>query len=459
MWKKEFFDSLENLGVPSHMLKRSSIGFNAIWKPIMELFQQRKIPEHGWDIFQIRQLLNFLSNLDSDKDPGSIRIGEREGRISTDILNELSGGFCHGIGRSGELTAAQPKAAGASLMQNLTNKIVLSLIKALGLPNVKSALTVPFGTGMSIGMAIRGALNYYKIDFHEKPIILMTQIDHKSPRKGIEYIGGILKIIPGRYGDNYYAKEGVFTNIEDIREIYQSNSNKISAIVSSTCFFAPRVPDNIKEIAKFAKENQIIHIINNAYGLQTPTLLKLIRQSIDAGRVDAIIQSTDKNFLTPVGGAVITSPYSNLIGAISKCYAGRASASPVVQLLVSLLSMGKQGYFSRIEIQKQNRKILEETLTNVAKECNEHIIECNNPVSCAMSLKNVKSEKIQDLGGVLYNLRVTGPRIINIHKDPFGSCTTEMKWPYVVMNAAIGVKKEHIVEAVNRLKRAIKQIE
>ncbi len=458
MWKKEFFNSLENLGVPSHMIKRSSIGFNAIWKPIMELFQQRKIPELGWSNFQIRQLLDILSNMDSDKDPGSIRIGEREGRISTDILNDISGGFCHGIGRSGELTAAQPKAAGASLMQNLTNKIVLSLIKSLGLPNVKAALTIPFGTGMSIGMAIRGALNYYKIDFHEKPIILMTQIDHKSPRKGIEYIGGIIEIIPGRYGENYYAKEGVFTNIEEIKEIFQTNSNKISAIVSSTCFFAPRVPDNIKEIAKFAKENQIIHIINNAYGLQTPTLLKIIRQSIDAGRVDAIIQSTDKNFLTPVGGAVITSPNPDLIDAISKCYAGRASASPVVQLLVSLLSMGKQGYLSKIEKQQQNRKILEEALSNVAKEFNEHIIECNNPVSCAMSLKNVNPDKIQDLGGILYNLRVTGPRFINIHEDPFGSCTNEMKWPYIVMNAAIGVKKEHINEAVVRLKRAIKQI-
>lgn len=459
MWNKDFFDSLENLGVPSHMIKRSSIGFKDIWKPIMELFQQRKIPEHGWSDFQIRQLLTILSNLDSDKDPGSIRIGEREGRISSDILNEISGGFCHGIGRSGELTAAQPKAAGASLMQNLTNKVVLSLIKALGLPNVKAALTVPFGTGMGIGMAIRGALNYYKIDFHEKPIVLMTQIDHKSPRKGIEYIGGVLKIIPGRFGNNYYAKEGVFTNIEEIKKIYNSNSDKISAIISSTCFFAPRVPDNVKEIAKFAKENQIIHIINNAYGLQTPSLLKLIRQSIDAGRVDAIIQSTDKNFLTPVGGAVITSPNADLIETISKCYAGRASASPVVQLLVSLLSMGKQGYLSRIEKQQQNRKILQDALINVAKEFNEHIIECNNPVSCAMSLRNLKSEKIQDLGGILYNLRVTGPRFINIHKDPFGSCTTDMKWSYVVMNAAIGVKKEHIIEAVDRLKRAIKQIQ
>ncbi|QEE14339.1 O-phosphoseryl-tRNA(Sec) selenium transferase [Promethearchaeum syntrophicum] len=458
MWKKEFFDSLENLGVPSHMLKRSSIGFKEIWKPIMELFQQRKIPEHGWNDFQIRQLLDILSHLDSDKDPRSIRIGEREGRISSVILNEISGGFCHGIGRSGELTAAQPKAAGASLMQNLTNIIVLSLIKSLGLPNIKTALTIPFGTGMSIGMAMRGALNYHKIDIHEKPMVLMTQIDHKSPRKGIEYIGGILKIIPGRYGKNYYSNEGVFTNIEEIKEIYHLNSNKISAIISSTCFFAPRVPDNIKEIAKFAKKNEIIHIINNAYGLQTPALLKLIRQSIDAGRIDAIVQSTDKNFLTPVGGAVITSPNTDLIKEISKSYAGRASASPVVQLLVSLLSMGKQGYLSRIEFQKENRTFLEDSLLELANEFNEQIIECNNPVSCAMSLKNIKPEKIQDLGGILYNLRVTGPRIINIHKDPFGSCTTEMKWPYVVMNAAIGVEKKHIFEAVDRLKRAIKQV-
>jgi len=121
--------------------------------------------------------------------------------------------------------------------------------------------------------------------------------------------------------------------------------------------------------------------------------------------------------------------------------------------------MGKQGFLSRIEIQKKNRRFLEDSLTGIANELNEHIVECNNPVSCAMSLKNVNPEKIQGLGGILYNLRVTGPRFINIHKDPFGSCTIEMKWPYVVMNAAIGVKKEHIIEAVDRLKRAIKQMQ
>ncbi|MHA1721127.1 MAG: O-phosphoseryl-tRNA(Sec) selenium transferase [Promethearchaeota archaeon] len=459
MWKKDFFESLENLGVPSHMIKRSSIGFKEIWKPIIELFQQRKIPEKGWSVFQIRLLLETLSNLDSDKDPGSIRIGEREGRISSDLLRELSGGFCHGVGRSGELTAPQPKAAGASLMQNLTNKITLSLIKSLGLPNLKAVLTVPFGTGMGIGMAIRGALNYHKIDLHEKPLVLMTQIDHKSPKKGIEYIGGITEIIPGKFGKNYYAKEGVFTDIEDIKRIFKSNSNKFCAIVSSTCFFAPRVPDNIKEIAKFAKEKGIIHIINNAYGLQSPSLLKIIRQSIDAGRVDAIIQSTDKNFLTPVGGAIISSPNANLINAISQCYAGRASAAPVVQLLVSLLKMGKKGYLSKIEVQKQNRVILEESLKKVAEKINEHVIDCKNPVSCAMSLSNLNPKRIQDLGGILYNLRVTGPRIINIYKNTFGSCTNEIKWPYLVMNAAIGVKKIHIIEAINRLERAIKQID
>ena len=43
------------------------------------------------------------------------------------------------------------------------------------------------------------------------------------------------------------------------------------------------------------------------------------------GRVDAIVQSTDKNFMVPVGGAIVASGNSSLVGEVSKCYAGRAS--------------------------------------------------------------------------------------------------------------------------------------
>ncbi len=62
--------------------------------------------------------------------------------------------------------------------------------------------------------------------------------------------------------------------------------------------------------------------------MQCPDILKQIRQAIDAGRVDAIIQSTDKNFLTPVGGSVILTPSEEECDAISQVYAGRASLPP-----------------------------------------------------------------------------------------------------------------------------------
>jgi len=41
--------------------------------------------------------------------------------------------FGHGIGRSGEITAVQPKAAGSSVMMKLTNSLALDIIRISGL--------------------------------------------------------------------------------------------------------------------------------------------------------------------------------------------------------------------------------------------------------------------------------------------------------------------------------------
>lgn len=38
----------------------------------------------------------------------------------------------HGIGRSGDISAVQPKAAGSSLLNKLTNSVVLDIIKQAG---------------------------------------------------------------------------------------------------------------------------------------------------------------------------------------------------------------------------------------------------------------------------------------------------------------------------------------
>lgn len=57
-----------------------------------------------------------------------------------------------------------------------------------------------------------------------------------------------------------------------------------------------------------------------------------------------IVSSTDKNFMVPVGGSIIYGNDKKLIKSISELYPGRASAAPILDLFITLLSMGKDGY-------------------------------------------------------------------------------------------------------------------
>ncbi|MFW9865604.1 MAG: O-phosphoseryl-tRNA(Sec) selenium transferase [Candidatus Thorarchaeota archaeon] len=444
----EYFKSTP---VPQNMLDRGQLVLNNFLKPIKTLFEQRSVPIEPWNDDQIEFLLLTLSNMDTDKDNKAARVGEREARIASKLHLKTSAGFCHGVGRSGFLTAPQPKAPGGSLMYEISNYLARDTLRNFGLPNIKEAIVVPLCTGMSLSLTL-GALrpDFSEDNSNAKRTVIIPQIDHKSLLKSIRFMGLKTKIVQGKiFGD------AVKIPIEDI----ESNIDKdCYAIISITSFFPPREPDDIKNISKLAQEKDLIHIIINAYGVQSPEWMKLIRSAIDAGRVDAIIQSTDKNFLTPVGGALIASPIKENITKISQTYAGRASATPVVNFLISMLSLGISGYQKLIDEQQQNRILLEEKLSIVAEKLNERILEINNPVAVALTLENLKKEHLFAIGGALYNLRVTGPRVYNPKENPFGTCCENYPTPYIVMNAAIGSKKEDIVSAVERFEKAYNQI-
>jgi len=437
----------KNSSIPENMLNRGQLVLNTFLKPIKILFEQKSVPKEPWSDEQITFLLQILSNMDTDKDPQASRVGEREARIASKLHLNTSGGFCHGIGRSGFLTAPQPKAPGGSIMYEISNYLARNFLKNFGLPNIKEAIVVPLSTGMSLALCL-GALRFREEPNKNK--ILLPRIDHKSVLKAIDLMGFEPKIVNGKvYND------AVRVPIEDIKS---NLDDKCFAIISITSFFPPREHDDIKEISKFANENGLIHIIINAYGVQSPEWMKLIRSAIDSGRVDAIIQSTDKNFLTPVGGAIIASPAKDVITKISQAYAGRASATPIVNFLISMLSLGINGYKNLIDEQKRNRILLEEKLKDVANKINEKILDVFNPVAVALSLKNLKKEQLYALGGALYNLRVTGPRVYNPFEDNFGVCCDDYHTPYIVMNAAIGATKSDIIKAVERFVKAYNQI-
>ena len=60
--------------------------------------------------------------------------------------------------------------------------------------------------------------------------------------------------------------------------------------------------------------------------------------------MDAFVQSCDKNLLVPVGGAVVaTFTNKEFLNKVASTYAGRASAAPAIDLLITLLQMGKKG--------------------------------------------------------------------------------------------------------------------
>ena len=52
------------------------------------------------------------------------------------------------------------------------------------------------------------------------------------------------------------------------REIETRGPDSIVAVLSTTSCFAPRAADRLVEIARLCKEQDVAHVINNAYGVQ-----------------------------------------------------------------------------------------------------------------------------------------------------------------------------------------------
>ena len=66
------------------------------------------------------------------------------------------------------------------------------------------------------------------------------------------------------------------------------------------------------------------------------SLFQAIASASRHGRLDCFIQSTDKNFLVPVGGAIVATADGRhgpeLLAKVRSTYAGRASISPLLDL-------------------------------------------------------------------------------------------------------------------------------
>ncbi|AEF96814.1 O-phosphoseryl-tRNA(Sec) selenium transferase [Methanotorris igneus] len=426
--------------IPSNMEKRGELTLKDNLAIIEEIFNQRKIPKEGLDDDKIKLLLKILSLMDTDKDPKVIQIGEREARIASKIQNELVGGFCHGIGRSGNLIDAQPKAPGASIMYALTNKILESFLKNLGLK--VNAIATPVATGMSLALCLSAARKKYHSN-----VVIYPYASHKSPIKATSFIGMRMRLVETKlYGD---AVRVDVSDIEDaIKKEIKENNNP--CVLSTLTFFPPRESDDIVEISKICEEFSIPHIINGAYAIQNNFYIDKLKKAFKH-RVDAVVSSSDKNLFTPIGGGIIYSRDREFLREVSLCYPGRACATPVVNILVSLLSLGMNKYLDLMKKQKESKKLLDDLLNELAKKKEEKVLNVKNPISSCITTK----KDPVDVAAKLYNLRITGPRGIR-KNDKFGTCYLgEYPYDYIVVNSAIGVKNEDIMQVVEKLEKVL----
>jgi O-phospho-L-seryl-tRNASec:L-selenocysteinyl-tRNA synthase len=284
-------------------------------KQYRSLFVNRRLPDTGWSDIQIQHFIFFLSTLDTNnkvqvqsESGGSsgessrwCGVGEREGRVFSSLVSQRHYGLSHGMGRSGDITEPQPKAVGSSVLVKLTLLMVLDLVRRGSGLNPKTAaahgILLPLCTGMSISLVLS---SLREPDDTTKNIVLWSRIDQKSCFKAIQTAGLVCVVVPTmQEGDE------VVTDLDALQKAMEEYQGKILAVITTVSCFAPRVPDKVDKVAKLCQDANVYHIINSAYGLQCAVTSKLINRACVVGRVDAIICSTDKNFLVPVGTCLL----------------------------------------------------------------------------------------------------------------------------------------------------------
>ncbi|XP_006899332.1 PREDICTED: O-phosphoseryl-tRNA(Sec) selenium transferase [Elephantulus edwardii] len=428
---------------------------------IRQLLEKGKCPEDGWDESTLELFLHELAVMDSNNFLGNCGVGEREGRVVSTLVARRHYRFIHGIGRSGDIAAVQPKAAGSSLLNKITNSLVLDIIKLAGVNTVANCFVVPMATGMSLTLCFLTLR-------HKRPkakYILWPRIDQKSCFKSMITAGFEPVVI-----ENVLEGDELRTDLQAVEaKVQELGADQILCVHSTTSCFAPRVPDRLEELAVICANYGIPHIVNNAYGVQSSKCMHLIQQGARVGRIDAFVQSLDKNFMVPVGGAIIAGFNESFIQEISKMYPGRASASPSLDVLITLLSLGSNGYKKLLKERKEMFSYLSSELKKLSEAYNERLLHTpHNPISLAMTLETLDEHSykaVTQLGSMLFTRQVSGARVV-----PLGSVQTVSghtfrgfmshsdRYPCAYLNAAaaIGMKTQDVDLFIKRLGKCLK---
>lgn len=211
------------------------------------------------------------------------------------------------------------------------------------------------------------------------------------------------------------------------------------------------------------------HVINHAYGVQCSSLNKLVNRAMTIGRVDFLVASLDKNFMVPVGGAFVASQLPSNVELVSQLYPGRASASPTLDLFVTLLAMGKRDLTRLLAAREALVETLRNVLLELADRHGERLLATpSNPISMALSLERLDEAgvAVTFVGSMMFQRCISGTRVVpraavnTIGAHTFagwGAHVDDYPCAYLTAACAIGMTEEEVLEFVAKLGRVFVQ--
>ena len=441
-------------------------------KLLVSLLSSRRLPKTGWDDASIEAFIADASAMDSNNFLDNVGVGEREGRVFSPLVARRHWNLAHGIGRSGDVAAEQPKAAGSSLLSKLTNLLVADAMRVAGMEDMGPALVLPLATGMTLTLVLL-AMRQKRPKTARK--VVWCRLDQKTCVKAVVGAGLELVVVPPLLrGDELVTDVAAIERAIDASEC---GADDIVCVVTSTSCFAPRGCDDIAAVAKLCAARGVGHVVNHAYGVQARQLCDAVTRGWRRGRVDAVVQSTDKNFMVPVGGAIVTSGKgdTSVVDLVRKNYPGRASVAPSLDVLITLLSMGEDGWRRVLREREEAHAYMLDRLKRVAAEHGERVLETpGNPISIGVTLaglagteegaggdgdggakddRDAASTRASDVsffGSMLFSRAVSGTRVVAPGKtqvvggvtfEGFGASHDAYPTPYFTAAAALGTTK------------------
>jgi O-phospho-L-seryl-tRNASec:L-selenocysteinyl-tRNA synthase len=453
--------------LPEHYLKLATESFASIRSLFSQLLLNRKIPSTPWPKNAIHLFLNEISLLDCNNFVGNSGLGEREGRCLSSIVYDRHFGLIHGMGRSGDLLAEQPKAVGSTLIVKLAHYLLKDFLQNICniRVNRKDLVILPVATGMSLSLCFLALMRETS-----KRTVLFSRIDQKSCIKSMTSLG--LKVIVIEQTSWHETDIARFES--DIARF----KDDILCIFATTSCFAPRQPDNILKLGELAKERSIPLIINNAYGLQCKKIcsqLSHIQSNPEKYRFDAVVQSLDKNFMVPVGGAVL---FGRLASLVSDSYPGRASIGGILDLLVTFLETGLSGFRTIFDDREKLFVQTKQKIWDFCKDYNTQLVGQNtdkklllldtplNRISFSLALEDFDAPEAALIGRNLYFRRVTGPRVVctgekrtidRLIFENFGSHSDSKEFKaYLTVAVALGCSLEEVEIFLDRFRKLLK---